>query len=201
MSRIWKWYERCLSIHPVKTQVVSSGVLWEIGDVGAQYITYSTAKKRLRCRDAEQECKIDWKRAAATSLFGFGFTSWTLLEQEKYAPWCLQPLFPFVRSVAMDRILFSPFDLFLFFSYMGLSTGKSVPQVKEEVKRDFLPALILEGGIWPIVQIVNFRYIPVKYQLLCVNIFCLLDCAFLSWIEHQNNAPWKSRFGGSQGRW
>ncbi|KAE8727954.1 Adenine nucleotide alpha hydrolases-like superfamily protein, putative isoform 1 [Hibiscus syriacus] len=209
MLRIWKWYERCLSIHPVKTQVVSSGVLWGIGDVGAQCITYSTARKRLQCKDAEQECKIDWKRAAVTSLFGFGFVGpvghywYEGLDRFIKLKFQLRPkTVKFVAAkVAMDGILFSPFDLFLFFSYMGLSTGKSVPQVKEDVKRDFLPALILEGGIWPIVQIVNFRYIPVRYQLLYVNIFCLLDSAFLSWIEQQNDAPWKRRLGGGQGRW
>ncbi|KAL4333149.1 hypothetical protein GQ457_07G040390 [Hibiscus cannabinus] len=305
MLKIWRWYERCLSLHPVKTQVISSGVLWAIGDVGAQYITYSTAKKRLQCKvstfaipipskpcvcscnpqswfwfgiitfllfymflfdliecywlfhncrpplwqEAELECKIDWKRAAATSMFGFGFVGpvghyWEEGEEKTklllelcnneskssqiyifYVLHCLRHLFcsfryegldRFIKSrfqlrpktasfvaakVAMDGILFSPVDLLLFFSYMGLSTGKSVPQVKEDVKRDFLPALILEGGIWPIVQIANFRYIPVRYQLLYVNIFCLLDCALLSWIEQQNDAPWKWRFGGGQGRW
>lgn len=95
-------------------------------------------------------------------------------------------------KVAMDGIIFGPLDLFVFFSYMGFSNGKNLDQVKEDLKRDFLPALILEGGIWPIVQVANFRYVPVRYQLLYVNIFCLLDSAFLSWIEQQQDAPWKT---------
>ena len=94
-------------------------------------------------------------------------------------------------KVAIDGFLFGPLDLLIFFTYMGLSAGKSVPQVKEDVKRDFLPALILEGGIWPIVQVANFRFIPVRYQLLYVNFFCLLDSCFLSWMEQQEDAPWK----------
>jgi protein Mpv17 len=100
--------------------------------------------------------------------------------------------FRFVATkVAVDGFIFGPLDLLAFFTYMGFSTGKSVPQIKEDVKRDFLPALILEGGIWPIVQVANFRYIPVRYQLLYVNLFCLLDSCFLSWIEQQQDAPWK----------
>lgn len=97
-------------------------------------------------------------------------------------------------KVAVDGLLFGPLDLLVFFTYMGFSTGKSVDQVKEDVKRDFLPALILEGGIWPIVQVVNFRYVPVRYQLLYVNFFCLLDSSFLSWLEQQQDAPWKQFF-------
>ncbi|XP_075484524.1 protein SYM1-like isoform X2 [Primulina tabacum] len=103
--------------------------------------------------------------------------------------------FRFVGTkVAVDGIIFGPLDLLLFFTYMGFSTGKSATQVKEDVKRDFLPALILEGGIWPIVQVANFRFIPVRYQLLYVNFFCLLDSCFLSWLEQQEDAPWKQWF-------
>lgn len=97
-------------------------------------------------------------------------------------------------KVAMDGLIFGPVDLLVFFSYMGFSNGKSASQVKEDLKRDFIPALVLEGGAWPVMQIVNFRYLPVRYQLLYVNAFCLLDSAFLSWLEQQEDAPWKQWF-------
>lgn len=41
LVRAWRWYQRCLALHPVKTQVISSGILWGIGDVAAQSITRS----------------------------------------------------------------------------------------------------------------------------------------------------------------
>ncbi|KAM0046355.1 hypothetical protein Hdeb2414_s0009g00315211 [Helianthus debilis subsp. tardiflorus] len=97
-------------------------------------------------------------------------------------------------KVALDGIIFGPVDLLVFFAYMGFASGKSLTQVNEEVKRDFLPALIVEGGIWPMVQVVNFRFVPVKYQLLYVNLFCLLDSCFLSWLEQQQDATWKQWF-------
>jgi protein Mpv17 len=103
--------------------------------------------------------------------------------------------FKFVASkVAADGFLFGPLDLLLFFSYVGLGQGRSVEQVKEDVKRDFIPALALGGMIWPAVQIANFRFIPVRYQLLYVNLFCLLDSCFLSWIGQQGDASWKQWF-------
>ncbi|MBA0868119.1 hypothetical protein Goshw_009094 [Gossypium schwendimanii] len=247
MLRIWKWYQSCLSLHPVKTQIISSGFLWGIGDVAAQYITHSTAKKRLQYHkvrilfqspttlffsplifllflpffplcliDDDNEFKVNWKRVAVTSMFGFGFVGpvghfwYEGLDKFIKMRLLLRPKSArFVAAkVAMDGLIFGPFDLFVFFTYMGFSAGKSTAQVKEDVKRDFLPALILEGGVWPVVQVANFRYVPVRYQLLYVNIFCLLDSAFLSWIEQQKDAPWKQRFtsftsmkeGGGQGR-
>lgn len=97
-------------------------------------------------------------------------------------------------KVVTDGLIFGPLDLLIFFSYIGFASGRSVEQVKEDVKRDFLPALIVGGTVWPAVQVANFRYVPVRYQLLYVNFFCLLDSSFLSWIEQQGDAPWKQWF-------
>jgi len=97
-------------------------------------------------------------------------------------------------KVAADTIIFGPLDLLVYFSYIGLASGKSISQVQEDVKRDFLPGLVVGGGIWPIVQICNFRFVPVEYQLLYVNIFCLFDSSFLSWLEQQGDASWKKWF-------
>lgn len=202
LLRLWKWYQDCLAVHPVKTQIISSGLIWGFGDICAQTITHTTVKRHHQIGDEDKELKINWRRVATTSLFGFGFVGpvghfwYEGLDRLIRHRLQLQPKsFRFVAAkVAIDGIIFGPLDLLVFFSYMGFSTGKSVAQVKEDVKRDFLPALILEGGIWPIVQVVNFRFIPVRYQLLYVNFFCLLDSSFLSWVEQQQDAPWKQWF-------
>ncbi|KAK9983898.1 hypothetical protein SO802_033423 [Lithocarpus litseifolius] len=199
MLKLWKWYQNCLAVHPVKTQVISSAIIWGVGDIAAQTITYSTAKNKHQIQDKDKELKINWKRVATTSLFGFGFVGpvghfwYEGLDRFIKLRLLMQPnSFRFVATkVALDGVIFGPLDLLIFFTYMGFTNGKSVPQIKEDVKRDFLPALILEGGIWPILQVANFRYIPVRNQLLYVNFFCLVDSCFLSWIEQQQDAPWK----------
>uniref|UniRef100_A0A2P2JSU6 Protein Mpv17 n=1 Tax=Rhizophora mucronata TaxID=61149 RepID=A0A2P2JSU6_RHIMU len=157
-------------------------------------------------QDADARFKIDWRRVAIMSMFGFGFVGpvghfwYEGLDRFIRLRLQLQPKsVRFVAAkVAADGLIFGPFDLFTFFTYVGFATGKNVAQVKEDLKRDFLPALVLEGGAWPILQVANFRYVPVRYQLLYVNIFCLLDSAFLSWIEQQKDAPWKQWFKSFQ---
>ncbi|KAL2318224.1 hypothetical protein Fmac_032100 [Flemingia macrophylla] len=281
MLRLWKWYQNCLAVHPVKTQVISSGLIWGAGDIAAQAVTNYTAKTHITmdeskenggmegpfaavwhdilsltpqdwgcelqedgtegpfttvCHDIlsltpqdrgcelqeegvnlkmacilefdigniayvdkEKEFKINWKRVSTTSLFGLGFVGpvghywYEGLDRFIRLRLMLKPnSVRFVATkVAVDGFLFGPLDLLVFFTYMGFSSGKSVPQIKEDVKRDFLPAFVLEGGIWPVVQVANFRFIPVRYQLLYVNFFCLLDSCFLSWVEQQQDAQWK----------
>ncbi|GFQ07955.1 pxmp2/4 family protein 2 [Phtheirospermum japonicum] len=219
MLRLWKWYQNCLGTHPIKTQVISSGFIWGFGDIAAQTVTHSTAKSYhhqiTHVRnfsllfplffvdlDEDKELQINWRRVATTGLFGLGFVGpighfwYEGLDRVIRSRLKLRPnSFRFVSTkVAVDSIIFGPLDLLLFFTYMGFSSGKTAAQVKEDVKRDFLPALILEGGVWPIVQVANFRFVPVRYQLLYVNFFCLLDSCFLSWLEQQEDAPWKQWF-------
>ncbi|TXG62046.1 hypothetical protein EZV62_013409 [Acer yangbiense] len=207
MLKLWKWYQNCLAVHPVKTQVISSGVIWGFGDIAAQIITHYTAKKYqnqdekpvFATSDENKIKKINWKRVATTSLFGFTFVGpvghfWYegLDRFIKSRVLLRENSFSFVATkTVIDSIIFGPLDLLVFFTYMGFTAGKSWPQIKEDVIRDFFPALMLEGGIWPIVQVANFRFVPVRYQLLYVNFFCLLDSCFLSWIEQQHDAPWK----------
>ncbi|KAB2618745.1 PXMP2/4 family protein 2 [Pyrus ussuriensis x Pyrus communis] len=187
MLKLWKWYQNCLSFHPLKTQVISSGVLWGVGDIAAQYVTHSNARKRLQLSDRDADFKVNWKRVAITSTFGFAFVGpvghfwYEGLDKFIKLKLHLQPKsVRFVAAkVAMDGLIFGPLDLLVFFTYMGFSTGKNSVQVKEDLKRDFLPALALEGGV---------------YQLLYVNMFCLLDSAFLSWVEQQKDAAWKQWF-------
>ncbi|XP_047943738.1 PXMP2/4 family protein 2-like [Salvia hispanica] len=197
MLRLWKWYQNCLAIHPVTTQVISSGFIWGLGDIAAQAVTHSNAIQQKH--EELKELKINWRRVATTTVFGLGFVGpvghywYEGLDRIIRVRLKLQPnSFRFVASkVAADGIIFGPVDLLVFFTYMGFSSGKNAAQVKEDVKRDFLPALVLEGAIWPAVQVVNFRFVPVRNQLLYVNLFCLLDSCFLSWIEQQQDAPWK----------
>lgn len=202
MLKVWKWYQNCLAVHPVKTQIISSGLIWGCGDIAAQTVTHCTAQKRRQISGEAEELVINWRRVATTSLFGFGFVGpvghfwYEGLDRVMKSRLHLQPKsMRFVASkVALDGIIFGPLDLLVFFSYMGFSSGKSAAQVKEDVKRDFVPAFILEGGIWPLLQVANFRFVPVRYQLLYVNFFCLLDSCFLSWVEQQQDAPWKQWF-------
>ncbi|CAL9108697.1 unnamed protein product [Musa acuminata var. zebrina] len=200
MLKLWRWYQKCLAVHPVKTQIVSSGFLWGLGDIGAQAVTQRTLRHQSQDKKEEnKEINIDWRRVATTSMFGFAFVGpvghywYEYLDRIIRVRLQLQPKsMKFVTTkVAADGLIFGPLDLLIFFSYMGLASGRSISQVKEDVKRDFLPALIVGGTVWPIVQVANFRFVPVRYQLLYVNLFCLLDSSFLSWIEQQGDAPWK----------
>lgn len=47
MLRLWKWYQTCLQVYPVRMQIVSSGLIWGVGDIAAQTVTHLTTKRNL----------------------------------------------------------------------------------------------------------------------------------------------------------
>lgn len=204
----WGWYQVKLAQHPVRTQMITSGILWATGDYAAQSISRSIERRRAsetpveennNKKKAKEEEATDWKRVALASSFGVGFVGpvghlwYEGLERFVIHGLKLRPnsLRFIATKVACDCLLFGPIHLLAFFTYMGLMSGRPWEEVKHDVERDFIPTYMTEGLGWGFVQVANFRLVPVRHQLLFVNVFCLIDSAFLSWVKHQDDAPWK----------
>ncbi|GFP80272.1 pxmp2/4 family protein 2 [Phtheirospermum japonicum] len=207
MLRLWKWYQNCLGTHPIKTQMISSGFIWGFGDIAAQAVTHSTAKSyhhqiTHRILQDEHELQIDWGRVAAKGLCGLGFVGpiWHFwfegLDHVIRSRLKLRPnSFRFVSTkVAVDYIIFGLLDFLLISPYSESSTGKTASQVKEDVNKDFLPNLIFKVAGYRFVPGATERVVGASNYLLYVNFFCLLDSCFLSWLEQQEDAPWKQWF-------
>eukprot|EP00250_Pteridium_aquilinum_P009665 c18840_g1_i1 orf=222-881(-) len=203
LQRAWSWYQLQLCRKPLRTQVITSGILWAVGDCAAQSLDLALASHPPSAGGEIQSeaprTGLDWRRVALSSSFGATFVGpvghlwYEGLEHVVKHKFQLQPKsFKFIATkVLADGFIFGPIHLLAFFSFMSLASGGTVLKLKEDLKRDFLPAFMLEGSMWPIVQVANFRFVPVQHQLLFVNAFCILDSAFLSWFKHQNDAPWK----------
>lgn len=210
LSRAWSWYQLQLRSRPLRTQMITSGILWAGGDCIAQSVDSALldidpsssplSSVELQSEAQRTETGMDWRRVALCSSFGFTFVGpcghlwYEGLEHIVRHRLHLRPnSFTFIGSkVFADSFIFGPIDLLAFFSYMSLSSGSTFQQLKDDLKRDFIPAFMIEGALWPIIQIANFRFVPVRHQLLFVNAFCILDSAFLSWFKHQDDVPWKS---------
>ncbi|KAJ6924615.1 hypothetical protein NC652_017779 [Populus alba x Populus x berolinensis] len=93
----------------------------------------------------------------------------------------------FVGSkVVIDGFLFGPLDLLVFFSYIGFATGKSVPPIRKDLKRDFIPAFVLEGGfasntrkliliVFPALSFLFFKIKDIIDTVLVSGLEILLD--------------------------
>lgn len=181
-----------LDRHPVKTQSSTSGFLFLIGDLTAQ--RYEAKLDRDRGIDTSQQPWVDLLRLAACTSFGLfvlgpcGHHWYAWLDRFINARWAARTFKNVGMKVLLDTTIFNPIFLIVFFSSVSLMEGLTFKDIGAKLYRDFVPSYVVDCSIWPPIQTLNFRFVPVKFQLLVVNLGCYFDDVFLSYVQH-NGMP------------
>jgi protein Mpv17 len=89
-----------------------------------------------------------------------------------------------LKRMVTDQALFAPMSLCLFFSVMGFVETKSVEGVKEKFRDAYSPALKANYQLWPLVQLVNFKFTPLPYRLPVVSTVGIAWNSYLSWLNN-----------------
>jgi protein Mpv17 len=82
--------------------------------------------------------------------------------------------------VAADQTVFATINLGVFLSSMSILEG-SDPKAKLE--KSYFQGLKANWMIWPAVQAVNFKFVPLEHRVLLVNIVSLGWNCFLSYLN------------------
>ncbi|KAJ8651652.1 hypothetical protein O0I10_012780 [Lichtheimia ornata] len=88
-----------------------------------------------------------------------------------------------IKRMAVDQAFFAPSSLAVFFTVMGLAETGKWAAVKEKFHDAYKPALVANYTVWPLVQLVNFKLMPLQYRLPFVSTLGILWNAYLSWIN------------------
>lgn len=78
-------------------------------------------------------------------------------------------------------MIFAPAFLFFILIAVAAMQGKSQETIKQEVLANYFDVLKTNYYVWPWVQLVNFYYIPLQYQVLIVQSVALFWNTYLSW--------------------
>ncbi|CAG8645895.1 549_t:CDS:2 [Ambispora leptoticha] len=74
----------------------------------------------------------------------------------------------FKRTV-VDQSAFAPVGLALFFGVMGLMEANGLQAIRDKFTDAYFPALKANYVVWPLVQLVNFRFLPLQYRVPFVS--------------------------------
>jgi protein Mpv17 len=75
---------------------------------------------------------------------------------------------PAMKRVAFDQLIFAPFGVAAFFTAMTVAEGGGKRAVYQKMRDMYVPTLKANYVLWPAVQVVNFRLMPVQFQLVSV---------------------------------
>lgn len=73
---------------------------------------------------------------------------------------------PALKRVAFDQFIFAPFGVGMFFTVMTIAEGGGRRAISNKLRDMYVPTLKANFIVWPAVQIINFRLMPVQFQLV-----------------------------------
>jgi protein Mpv17 len=85
-----------------------------------------------------------------------------------------------LARVACDQGVFAPTFIGVFLSSMAVLEGTSP---KEKLAKSYSDALLTNWMIWPFVQMVNFKLVPLQHRLLFVNVISIGWNCYLSFLN------------------
>ncbi|KAI1467655.1 Mpv17/PMP22 family protein [Daldinia caldariorum] len=87
---------------------------------------------------------------------------------------------PAMKRVILDQLIFAPFGIACFFTTMTLAEGGGRREVAQKLRDMYIPTLKANYMVWPAVQVINFRLMPVQFQLPFVSTVGIAWTAYLS---------------------
>ncbi|KAF2839294.1 hypothetical protein M501DRAFT_1003870 [Patellaria atrata CBS 101060] len=171
---MWRWYQLQLKTRPLLTQSISTAILFGTGDVMAQQGVEKVGIK-----------KHNYARTGRMALYGgaiFGpaATTWYSILQRTIN--LRTHNLTIAARVLADQTIFASTNLLVFLSSMAVMEG-SDPKAK--LQSSYLEALKKNWMVWPWVQGVNFKLVPLEHRVLVVNFVSLGWNCYLSYLNSQ----------------
>jgi len=118
-----------------------------------------------------------------TAIFGPVATTWFKFLQNKIV--LPNKNLEIIARVAVDQTVFASTNLFCFLSSMAIMEGSNP---KDKLESTYWQALSKNWMVWPFIQIINFKFVPLHHRLLLVNVISLGWNCYLSYLNSQGGS-------------
>jgi len=183
-------YQSILIQYPAITTSLTAGVVALAGDLLAQLVEPSMLSQK---RKDEDRPKIEVRRSLTIAAEGIFVSGPFLHYAYDYMETCILSLAvnAWIRSlfqVILDIIVLDTILTGTFMITSGLLQGRK-NKIIAEMKSDYLPAVrvawLSSLGMAPI-QLVNFRFVPLRFRVLVTNFQDVLWNAAVSYMTHRS---------------
>jgi len=166
-------YDRALSARPILTKVATSSLLYTLGDCLSQKLDGSLEKsgydplRTLRMTLYGGVLFAPYSHLWYVKILGRVFKN----PAAKNVHW---------KKLLCDQTFFGPSVNALFLTWSVVSNQGSLEDVKSTMQERYLGLVKANLSVWPAAMYFNFKFIPVKYQVLYVNCVVFAWSTFLS---------------------
>ena len=195
-ARIFGAYERALTRRPLATKMLMSAAVLGTADVGAQGLQHYHKTKPKPANKGIGECSddapfaLDMRRQGAVACYSTAFQGpfghyWYQFLENGLAP-MLPNKYVVPVKVLFDQAVNALASNVIYFSFIPYLEGKPVDEIKQKLRMDLGPTYAIDCLFWPATSYFNFRYVPVRHQLLCCNVVLLGWTLFMSYVCHDD---------------
>lgn len=162
------------SKYPILRGVVSYAALWPTGSLIQQTI------------EGRRYPNYDYMRCLRFAFWGscvIGPTMflWMRLANRIFPQKTLKSS---VKKALLEQIVYDPWAISAFLFVMTILEGKGKEEAKLEVKEKFLDTYKVGVVYWPIVQTINFGFVPARNQVIFVSFFSMVWSTFMAYMQH-----------------
>ncbi|EJF66498.1 hypothetical protein BD309DRAFT_894874 [Dichomitus squalens] len=164
-------YQQSFESHPYYTLALTNGALNALGDAVAQ-----VTQKFIDSDNGRRKRRYDIPRTLRFFAFGVGMGPligrWNFFLERNFPLRSIGSgntgkvsLRALARRVGADQLIIAPFGLALFIGSMGLMEGRDAKHIQRRYRDMYKPALLANWEVWPVAQLINFRYMPLPYRV------------------------------------
>jgi len=173
-------YARLSSERPYATNIATGGVLWCAGDVVSQKI------------EGASMSTLDWQRVRVMTTYGLCcagpiYSWWYRFLDRKTAHMAGSTVRLIAAKVFADQVIFELPYLAFFFTATTLLSGDKLRDAKQKIQDEYVSTYIVDCAVWPLAQVLNFRFVAPKFQAAVVNVFSLSWISYLSYVQHRES--------------
>lgn len=186
-------YSTSLVARPILTKSLTAGLTFFLSDYAAQRIEKpkdsENQVKPKKGAAAAPVWKHDWMRtfvSCAVGLFYFGPAAHAWYE------WIFQvlpgtSLASTLQKAALGQMIFGPSFTCIFFATSLMQSGQfSLGNWAKKIKMDLPGAWLSGAGFWPLVDLISYSVVPVKYIPLFINLCSFVWTIYLSTIANRS---------------
>eukprot|EP00562_Extubocellulus_spinifer_P028467 CAMPEP_0178658828 /NCGR_PEP_ID=MMETSP0698-20121128/26208_1 /TAXON_ID=265572 /ORGANISM="Extubocellulus spinifer, Strain CCMP396" /LENGTH=350 /DNA_ID=CAMNT_0020301261 /DNA_START=128 /DNA_END=1177 /DNA_ORIENTATION=+ len=204
------WYSAKLESHPFTTKCLTSGFIAAGGDLLCQYLVHRNRLASLaeaaalvdatapsdedEDDDAIIEIEpidggsittfdVDWHRTGRFGALGFALVApvvhlWYGTLMVRFPGTSMKAV---LKRTSFDQLFFAPIFLPTFMINLMMLEGRPFDEVLPKLGRDLPDALVTNWCLWCPAMLINFRFVPLKYQVLYSNMVGFVWNTYLSW--------------------